>query len=737
PGLKTRWAAQVDPSEPLPEYPRPQMVRPDWVNLNGSWDLAILPRDDPEPTSYAEDILVPFPVESSLSGVGRKVEPEERIWYRRAFPHPEPASGADPASGAEPASGPHLAGTRWLLHFGAVDWEAEVFLNGVRVGGHRGGYSPFSFDVTDHLIPGRDQELVVSVWDPTDRGDQPRGKQVLEPRGIWYTAVSGIWQTVWLEPVPEVHIRSLKVTPRLDLGVVEVFVETAGSPTLSRVDVSVWVDGDDLATTRGLSERPLVVSLPEVRTWSPDDPFLYDLQVEIPGVDTVRSYFGMRSVALGVDERGYQRLLLNGEPMFQYGTLDQGWWPDGLYTAPTDQALRFDVQKTKELGFNLIRKHVKVEPARWYFHCDREGILVWQDMPSGDNEGAEAQGQFRLELAEAVEALQNHPAIVMWVPFNEGWGQHATEQIVEWLEEHDPTRLVNNASGWTDRGVGDVLDVHRYPGPGAPAPGSPGTETGRAIVLGEFGGLGLPLSGHTWVDQDNWGYRSFETVEALNQAYEELLIQLRPLIGEGLAAAVYTQTTDVEIEVNGIMTYDRERVKLGEDTRQLHEALFRPPPLLRPVVATSREAGQPWRFTTRDPGEGWQEPDFDTQGWKAGLAGFGTEGTPEASVRTRWNTPELWIRRVFTLPEGAGGAMADLPLFLRIHHDEDAEVYLNGTQIASLPGYTTGYRLVPMEEQARSLLRDGENTLAVHVRQTSGGQYIDVGIVEMIEPGGG
>ncbi|MGD2121786.1 MAG: glycoside hydrolase family 2 TIM barrel-domain containing protein [Gemmatimonadota bacterium] len=728
PGLKTPWASEVNPEAPHPEYPRPQMVREDWINLNGLWDLAVLPAESPEPGTYPDRILVPFPVESALSGVARRVGPEERVWYRRTFSLPD----ASPATASESQSTGEEAGLRWLLHFGAVDWEAEVFLNGASMGTHRGGYDPFTLDVTDHLTVGAEQELVVAVWDPTDEGDQPRGKQVLDPHGIWYTAVTGIWQTVWLEPVPEVHVRALAITPRPESGAVDVEVEVSGSQEPVPLRIAVLAGSQDVAQESGISGQPISLSLPEPRLWSPDDPFLYDLRVEVGEEDAVESYFGMRSIDLAPDGAGHQRLVLNGEPLFQYGTLDQGWWPDGLYAAPTDEALAFDVQKTKEMGFNLIRKHVKVEPARWYYHCDREGILVWQDMPSGDNEGEDAHGQFAQELEGVVRLLGNHPSIVMWVPFNEGWGQHDTEEIVTWLEETDPTRLVNNASGWTDTGVGDVLDIHRYPGPGAPTTESVSPLRPRAAVLGEFGGLGLPLTGHTWVAEDNWGYRSFETPGALNHAYIDLLTQLHPLIGEGLAAAVYTQTTDVEVEVNGVMTYDRKVVKLGPEARQANRTLFEPPPSLLPLVPTSREAGQSWRYTTSDPGEGWQVPEFPDTGWAEGMAGFGTEGTPGAVVRTVWDTDGIWIRRAFDLDATAVDHLREARLFLRIHHDEDAQVYLNGEPVADLGGYTRGYRLVELDSAQLAHLRAGSNTLAIHVRQTGGGQYIDAGIVEWV-----
>jgi len=704
-------------------------VREDWVNLNGLWDLAVLSDTISAPTDYPDQILVPFPVESSLGGLARSVQPDDRVWYRRTFS----LSGDSEDS-------------RWLLHFGAVDWEAEVFLNGVRLGTHRGGYDPFTFDVSEALIEGGPQELVVAVRDPTDEGNQPRGKQVLEPHGIWYTAVTGIWQTVWLEPVPDAYVRELEITPDLQGESVRILARVEGASTPVGVSVAVLADGAVVQEASGPSDRPLTLPIPDPRTWSPTDPFLYGLRIQLgpagpgeePGAETrrdrVESYFGMRSIGVGPDDQGHQRLLLNGEPLFQYGLLDQGWWPDGLYTAPTDEALSHDVRTMKGLGFNLIRKHVKVEPARWYYHCDREGILVWQDMPSGDNEGEEARLQFGRELEAVVDALRNHPAIVMWVPFNEGWGQHATELYVQALEEMDPTRLVDDASGWTDRGVGSVLDIHSYPGPASPDATELSATPGRAGVLGEFGGLGLPLSGHTWVEEDNWGYRSYENLDDLNAAYAGLLTQLRPLIGEGLAAAVYTQTTDVEVEVNGIMTYDRAVVKLGDQAPELHRKLFGPPPVLREIIPTSREAAQAWRYTFTDPALGWTEPSYDDSWWAEGPGGFGTEGTPGARVRTVWDTPEIWLRRTVVLDPGTVRNLAGSRLFLRVHHDEDAQVYLNGTAVASLDGYSAGYLLVPLDEEAASLLHSGENLLAVHVTQTRGGQYIDVGIVEWVEP---
>ncbi len=745
-GLKTRWAEEVDPYAPWPEYPRPLLVREEWVNLNGLWDLAILPRTQGMPTDYPHRILVPFPVESALGGLARKVTPEDRVWYHRTFSLPED----------EDSRAVHGEGGRWQLHFGAVDWEAEVFVDGEPVGVHRGGYDPFSFDVTAALGEGPEHQLVVAVTDPTDQGEQPRGKQVLDPRGIWYTAVTGIWQTVWMEPVPPAHITKLTSRPSPNLDAVEITVTATPPAEGLAVRVVVEDGGREVASGAGVVGEMVSITIPEPRLWSPDDPFLYDLVVTLAEgdgqpdgiVDEVASYFGMRSIGVGPGPDGVPRLLLNGDPLFQYGLLDQGWWPDGLYTAPTDEALRFDVARSRESGFNLIRKHVKVEPARWYHHADREGILVWQDMPSGDNQGEEDRIQFARELKAMVDALRNHPSIVMWVPFNEGWGQHDTEPLAGWLKSYDPGRLVNAASGWTDEGGGDVLDVHRYPGPGAPVPselprwapaprrypaGLPDFPDVRVAVLGEFGGLGLPLSRHTWEEEDNWGYRSFEDLDALNDAYRDLLIQLRPLQAEGLSAAVYTQTTDVEVEVNGIMTYDREVVKLSEESVRAHETLFDPPPLIREVVPSSREMGRSWSYTEEEPQPGWFEPGFDDRSWPLGPGGFGSEGTPGARVGTIWESSSLWLRRSFELSPSDMERLRGENLFLRVHHDEDAEIFLNGVRIATLEGYTTGYVMRAMHPDVVGLLREGPNTLAVHVRQSDGGQYIDVGIVEWIE----
>ncbi len=573
--LMTRWAAEVSADNVHAEYPRPQLVRDDWLNLNGHWEYAIRPRGGSSPSGFDGRILVPFPVESALSGVMERVGDDNELWYRRRFATPD------------------LPETdRALLHFGAVDWHASVWVNDVEVGQHRGGYDAFTFDITDALIDGGEQEIVVRVWDPTDAGFQPRGKQVNEPRGIWYTPVTGIWQTVWLETVPEVSIAGLEMVPDIDAGALRVRVrvrtterrggEGSGLTLYAEVrdgtrPVATAV-GDAVSGGAG-GGGELELAIPDAKLWSPESPFLYDLAVELRQgdelVDAVDSYFGMRKIALAEDDDGFVRLMLNNEPLFQYGTLDQGWWPDGLYTAPTDEALRSDIEVLKQLGFNMTRKHVKVEPARWYYWCDKLGLLVWQDMPSGEDpdleRSAESASNYLRELAEMIDLLRNQPSIVVWVPFNEGWGQFDTDGVLSWVKEYDPTRLVDGPSGWTDRGSGDIHDVHAYPGPAMPDP-----EPRRAAVLGEFGGLGLPVAGHLWRQRDNWGYRTYETREELQSNYERLIEDLLPMIDAGLAAAIYTQTTDVEIEVNGLMTYDRAVVKFDvEEMARINRRLHR------------------------------------------------------------------------------------------------------------------------------------------------------------------
>ena len=565
--IKTAWADEVDPACPLPEYPRPTLVRPAWQNLNGLWDYAIRPADAPQPELFDGKILVPYPVESSLSGVQRRLAENEVLWYERRFTVP-----AEWRQGA------------LLLHFGAVDWEADVYLNGIRVGGHKGGYTAFSIDIAPYLTRG-EQTLAVRVADPTDRGTQPRGKQVTEARTIWYTPVTGIWQTVWLEPVPESRIASLRTTPDIDTKSLTVEAAIVGARRGDIVEVTLRDNGRTVAEARAAAGEPLRLTLSDMKLWTPDTPVLYDLEATLlrggRSVDRVGSYAAMRKNSVVRGQEGFLRLALNDRECFQFGPLDQGWWPDGLYTAPTDEALAYDIIKTKDLGFNMIRKHVKVEPERWYWHCDRLGILVWQDMPNGGpspewqnnryfdgteaKRTAESEAQFRKEWKEIVDQLYNHPSVAMWVPFNEAWGQFRTEEIARWTKDYDPTRIVNAASGgnfYPD--AGEVLDIHSYPHPRFFL-----FDIGRVNVIGEYGGIGLPLEGHLWQPDRNWGYVRFKNAGEVTDEYVRYAEMLERLIPTGCSGAVYTQTTDVEIEVNGLMTYDRKQVKVDE--RRLHE----------------------------------------------------------------------------------------------------------------------------------------------------------------------
>lgn len=582
--MKTPWTPATP--VPLPEYPRPQMTRPNWVNLNGTWNYAIQLKDKPAPQKFDGEILVPYAVESLLSGVQKSLMPDQQLWYRRSFSVPS-----------------RKATDRVLLHFGAVDYECTVWINGEEVGSHRGGYLPFTFDITEALLDG-ENELLVSVWDPTDTGLQQRGKQVLNPKGIWYTPVSGIWQTVWLEVVPEVSIASLKLIPDLDSETLTVEVQLRGEVQGVHVVTEISHNGEKIIST-GEQAAGLVRSvIPNPRVWNPSDPYLYDLKVSLVRedqvLDEVGSYFAMRKFALLKDANGHLRFALNGQPMFLYGPLDQGYFPDGLYTPPSEEAMLFDIEYAKQIGCNMIRKHIKVEPLRWYYHCDRLGMIVWQDMINGGLIDGEVvaplalllgfhrndtrrlhrfgradeanRAEYRAELKGMIDHLYNAACIAVWVPFNESWGQFQSVDVGNWVKVYDPTRLVDHASGWFDQGGGDFQSKHVYfKKLKRPKPDQ------RAFVVSEFGGYSFKISEHVWDADKKFGYRHYASSRELTDAYLALLEnEVRPLIAQGLTAAIYTQTTDVEIEINGYLTYDRKVEKMDvEKIKQAHAKLYK------------------------------------------------------------------------------------------------------------------------------------------------------------------
>jgi len=720
--LETRWASTVTPENVHSEYPRPQLERENWLNLNGLWNYAITNKRAKEPKTYDGEILVPFPIESALSGVALRAD-ERKLWYQRTFEVPQ-----------------DWQGQRILLHFGAVDWETRVWVNDLEVGSHKGGYNRFSFDITDALSADAEQKLVLSVIDPIDAGTQARGKQVRDPGGIWYTSSTGIWQTVWLEPVPDLSIARLKLTPDIDANVLTIDATLQGnSGSNLSLKATVLAEGQVVKEEIGPLSEGLNVRLFNAKRWSPDEPFLYDLKLSLLDgdrlIDEVSSYFGMRKIAVQKDAAGVNRLFLNNEPLFQLGLLDQGFWPDGLYTAPTDEALRYDIEVTKQLGFNMIRKHVKVESDRWYYWADKLGVLVWQDMPSGDAFAADGEGeisrseasatQFEFELQGMIDDLYNHPSIVTWVLFNEGWGQYDTLRLSDWLKTYDSSRLLNSTSGWNDMGVGDFRDIHSYPGPNAPQ-----QYEDRVSVLGEFGGLGLAIEGLTWQDEANWGYQQYADAVLLLEAYDKLIRRLRYLsVEEGLAAAVYTQTTDVEVEVNGMMTYDRALIKMDPvQVSWSNRIVYREPPIINSFVPISSKEPVTWRYSLEEPAEGWTLPGFNDSSWPESQAGFGAPDSRGGVVRTEWTTQDIWLRHSFDL----SSTYALYP-YLRVHHNEEMAIYLNGQLIKTLPNYTFEYVQISLDATIRNLLKEGKNTLSVHCKRVSFGQYCDAGFFDTSE----
>ncbi len=708
--LMTNFSKDVNPENVLPEYPRPQMVRSKWLNLDGPWQFqAGNSENESIPKgNLSRTILVPFPVESALSGI---MEHHERIWYKRTFTLPA-----------------EWKGQKILLHFGAVDFESEIFINGKSVGAHKGGYDPFSFDITGAIKSGSQQEIVVRVFDPTDNGGFPRGKQTLNPRGIMYTSVTGIWQTVWLEPVPQASISNIKIIPDIDKSVVNLTVNSSNTKGFT-VMVKIK-DGNKIIQTKlGNVNTELNIPVPNEKLWSPDDPFLYDMDISLvkgnTALDNISSYFGMRKISVENDE-GYKKLFLNNKFLFQIGPLDQGFWPDGIYTAPTDKAIQFDLETIKKFGFNMVRKHIKVEPYRWYYWADKLGLLVWQDMPSANSYTEHTPpvdtAEYASELTRMIQTHWNSPSIIMWDVFNEGQGQHNTAGLVQKVKELDSSRLVNQASGGELFGAGDILDIHSYPAPACPS------GTAQALACGEYGGIGYIIKDHLW--NNGFGYVMINDQNAYNNLYNSFSNDLTVFkTNNGLSAAVYTQITDVETELNGLITYDRAVIK-GDmqkintsNTNVITKKLY-----LSEILPSSQKIGRPWKYTFEKPDTTrWYVNDFDDAAWKLGAAGFGTKGTPGSEIRTIWDTKNIWMRQEFSLGDLSKIDKNNLVLYL--HHDDNCEVYINGVKAADAGAYTSGYTITPISDAAKNaLISNGKNLIAIHCNQVGGGQYIDAGI---------
>ena len=722
--LMTQWAALVDTNNPLPEYPRPQLVRSNWLSLNGLWQFQAGATNDPVPTgkNLSGQILVPYPMESAISGV---MQYSEFSWYRRTFSVPSGWSGQ-----------------RIILHLDAVTWQAQVYVNGQSVGIHKGGYDPFSYDITPFLN-GSTNELIVRVYSPEDNGGQPRGKQTLYPGGIMYTSASGIWQPAWLEPVDASGVNNLQLVPDVDHSQLRLTVNTYASSGVT-FTATVLSNGVAVSSGTGSPQTELDLPVPNPNLWSPENPFLYGLQISVihNGVtnDSVSSYFGQRKISISV-VNGVPEIFLNNQSYFGMGPLDQGYWPDGIYTAPTDAALAYDLQEEKALGFNSVRKHEKVERQRWYYWADKLGLLVWQDMPTcnsytgNPNPPAVDPLDFINELTALVTNHWNSPCIIMWDVFNEGQGeagsgdgvgQTNTAYLCQLVKTLDPSRLVNQASGGTYYGVGDVLDNHSYPAPGNP------TSSTQAPVDGEYGGIGYLVPSHLWNPaQANTADIAAPSETGIALIYDSYADDLIGYKTDGLNAAIETQTTDVENECDGLLTYDR--FLKTDPTRLLlsNQRTVSGQVTVTTVVPTSQAVPQTWQWTTNPPAANWYATNFNATGWNTGVAGFGTTD-PGVTPNTAWTTQGyIYLRRTFN--PGALTARQISDLVFATYHDEDVAIYVNGVLAGSASGYSTSYVNLPLTPQGQAaIIPNGTNVLAVSCYQTTGGQFIDVGILDQI-----
>jgi len=710
--LSSVWTDSVTADNAHQQYPRPQMVRKDFQSLNGLWEYAIRPTASLKPENFDGQILVPFPPESALSGVAKPVNKPNRLWYKRKFTVNE-----------------KWKNKRILIHFDAVDWDATVWLNEKLIGTHSGGYDPFTFDITDYLNNNAEQEIVVSVWDPSQEGSQPCGKQFTTPekQSCRYTSTTGIWQSVWLEPVSQTYIKNIKLTPDIDNQQLKVEVIYSNDVLGYKIQAQAKQLRSIKDKQTVLAGQKIFLKINEPKLWSPDAPFLYDLELTLHDengkiVDEVKSYFGMRKISLGKDNAGLTRILLNNKEIFLCGPLDQGYWSDGIYTAPCDQALIYDIETIKKLGFNTARKHVKVEMQRWYYHCDKLGLLVWQDMPS-NQKAFENKPQFEKELNLMIDNLYNHPSVIIWSVFNEGWGEFDSEKLAAMVKQKDPTRLVDQVSGGFDNKAGDIKDIHSYPLAGCPKP-----QANRAVGMGETGGMGLIVKDHMWQKDLNWGYGNVTTPDQLTEEYIKLLRATHILKGTGLCTAIYTQLSDIETEINGLVTYDRKIFKVNpEKFAVAAKKLQQTPPRICTIAPSSRKQAILWSYTTTTPDIKWNKPDFDFSSWKKAPGGFGTE-TPGSVVRTSWTSDDIWLRRNFELDN-----LNFNEPYLYINQNDNAEVYINSIMVDRLPYSTEDYVLVPLSKNIIESLKIGENYIAIHCKQTKkDGQYIDAGIIDAI-----
>ena len=755
--MMTPWGEKVTFENAWREHPRPQMMRERWMSLDGLWDYAVVGEEDGIPEKFDGKILVPFPVPSALSGVREWIAPTNALWYsRRVEFHPR-------------------KGERTLFHLDGADFRSQVFVNGVEATDtpHQSAQLALTLDITPFVKDGENR-IDIQVWDPMNFAKTNRtrwignstGKQTYSPSGCHYTGITGIWAPVWIETVPETYVRSYKATPDFDRGTVRIEVDGAGDVKGARCAVRVK-DGGKMIADAEISRwgEPVEIALPRpVKAWSPDSPFLYGLEIAL-GADVVRGYFGMRKFEVKKDANGVLRFFLNNAFCYPLGTLDQGWWPDGLLTPPSDEAMAWDIGFLKRLGFNMMRKHIKVEPMRYYHLCDRLGILVFQDMPSGHGDLNGRYGPYRDELKGMIDQLYNAPSIVVWIPYNERWGQPGAAQTswtLKWVKRYDPSRVVDGPSGWSDYEGGfiksidgkgtltktehfpddvpesaEVIDFHQYPHPRV-LPANPH----RATMCGEFGGLGLCVEGHVWnPEMRNWGYGGTgaggKDAAAVQTAYLGLMDELCAMVLlEGCAASVYTQTTDVEGEINGLVTYDRKVEKFDAVAlKAAHERIGRFAATgaghcsRRDLVAlATSDAPAEWAYAFDGVPQDWMAPGFDDSSWKRSVGGFGSKAilhaNRNAKLTVEWKTPALFLRTRFDAPDEEFNFAV-----LSVFHDEDVQVYLNGERIFGETGYTKDYvrRLVDAK-RLRSLLRKEGNVLAVSVVQTGGGQFVDVGL---------